>query len=144
MKSRVRSPGEGPDKDKVWLVSFWADWCETCNFLEPTLASLSVKYGFGPDGVEFGKVDVVKYPELAEEFRIDTSGTTSQLPSVVMFYRGLEVKRLPPFKSDGTVVKTKIDRKGIEKYFELENGAGGMSFRKKKGGKVKGKSKRED
>ncbi|GMH82111.1 hypothetical protein TrVE_jg12981 [Triparma verrucosa] len=127
LKSRVRKPTSTADKSAVWLVAFWADWCETCTFLEAMLASLSIKYS--KSGLEFGKVDVVKYPELAEEFRIDTSGTSWQLPTIILFYKGVEVKRLPPFKSDGTVVKTKMDEKGVTKFFELDKDVSEMSFK---------------
>jgi thiol-disulfide isomerase/thioredoxin len=141
MKNRVRSPESKAEGRRVWIVAFWADWCETCNFLEAMLASLSMKYSSEPgmrkreDGLSFGKVDVVKYPELAEEFRIDTSGTSWQLPTLILFYKGVEVRRLPPFKSDGTVVKTKMDVKGVVKYFELDTSVGEMSFKGKGGGK---------
>ncbi|GMI16284.1 hypothetical protein TrLO_g11942 [Triparma laevis f. longispina] len=133
LKSRVRKPEGAADKSAVWIVAFWADWCETCTFLEAMLASLSIKYSKA--GLEFGKVDVVKYPELAEEFRIDTSGTSWQLPTIILFYKGVEVKRLPPFKSDGTVVKTKMDEKGVTKFFELDKDVAEMSF---KSGKARG------
>ena len=113
-------------------MAFWADWCEKCQFLEAMLASLSLKYS--KDGLAFGKVDVVKYPELAEEFRIDTSGTSWQLPTIILFYKGVEVKRLPPFKADGTVVKTsRMDENGVVKVFELDKPVEDMSF--KRGGK---------
>ena len=109
------------------------------------MASLSMKFSREPgmakrdDGLSFGKIDVVKYPELAEEFRIDTSGVSWQLPTIILFYKGVEVKRLPPFKSDGTVVKTKLDEKGVIKYFELDKSVKDMSFKMtkgKKGGKA--------
>ena len=35
----------------------------------------------------------VRFPEIAEEFSIDTSVYTKQLPTVAMFYRGREVRR---------------------------------------------------
>jgi len=132
MKSRVRTPKLKGDQKIVWVVAFWADWCEKCQFLEAMLASLSLKYS--KDGLAFGKVDVVKYPELAEEFRIDTSGTSWQLPTIILFYKGVEVKRLPPFKADGTVVKTsRMDENGVVKVFELDKPVEDMSF--KRGGK---------
>ena len=40
----------------------------------------------------FTKVDVVRFPELAAEFSVDTSAMTKQLPTVALFYRGREVK----------------------------------------------------
>lgn len=138
-KSRVREASDKEDAKTVWVVAFWADWCEKCQFLEAMFAGLSLKYR--KSGLAFGKVDVVKYPELADEFRIDTSGMSWQLPTIILLYKGVEVKRMPPFKSDGTVVKTsRIDEKGIVKVFELDKDVQDMSFRSiGKGNKKKNK-----
>ena len=134
LKSRVRTPKQKSDKSTVWVVAFWADWCEKCQFLEAMFSSLSLKYA--KEGLAFGKVDVVKYPELATEFRIDTGGYSWQLPTIILFYKGVEVKRLPPFKSDGTVVKTsRMDEKGVAKVFELDKPVEEMSFKRKRGKK---------
>ena len=38
------------------------------------------------------------------------------------------MKRLPPFKGDGSVVKTVMDWKGVTAFFELEKKVKEMSF----------------
>jgi len=128
-ETRVRDPQSPEDKSNVWIVGFWADWCETCQYLEAMFSMLSVKYGGKGEERVFGKVDIVRYPELAERFRIDTSGTSWQLPTIILFYKGKEIKRLPPFKSDGTVVKTTFEEKGVTKYFEMDSSVRDCSFR---------------
>ena len=65
-----------------------------------------------------------------------------QLPTIILFYKGKEIKRLPPFKSDGSVVKTTFEEKGVIKYFEMEGSARNCSFRKGRGRK-KGGEKEE-
>lgn len=54
------------------------------------------------------------------------------------------MKRLPPFKSDGTVVKTKMDEKGVVKYFELERSVTDMSFKMTKSSVARGKQKTKE
>jgi thioredoxin-like negative regulator of GroEL len=61
--------------------------------------------------LKFAKIDVARYQELADEFNIDTSGSSSQLPTVILFTGGKEDRRLPAFK-DGQVVKTLLDKVG--------------------------------
>lgn len=36
----------------------------------------------------FGRVDVVAYPEVAEDLNIDTGGTSKQLPTLALFACG--------------------------------------------------------
>ena len=74
-ETRVRSaPKESADRRAAWVVAFWADWCPGCQVLEAMVAGLSVRYGGAGGGGKrmFGKVDVVRFPEMAERFRIDT------------------------------------------------------------------------
>jgi len=56
---RVRNPAEESDRKMVWIVAFWADWCENCQFLDAMWGMLSCKFGDGKSR-SFGKVDVVR------------------------------------------------------------------------------------
>ena len=69
------------------------------------------------------------------------SGTSWQLPTLILFYKGLEVCRLPPFKSDGTVIKTTMDEKGVVAYFELDKSVGKEEWRRRRRAGKKGKGK---
>lgn len=70
--------------------------------------------------LRFATVDLAQWPELGERFTIDTSGTSWQLPTLMMFEAAKESSRLPPLKPDGTVEKVKIDSEGIRAYFKLD------------------------
>ena len=52
----------------------------------------------------FGKVDVTRYPEAAQKYRISTSSFSRQLPTVVLLDGGLEVTRRPGFDEKGRLV----------------------------------------
>lgn len=53
------------------LVVFWASWCPSCRFLDPTIEELAKEY---QAKVKIGKIDVDKSPrlaqKLAQEFRL--------------------------------------------------------------------------
>jgi len=117
------------DEAKSWIVAFWASWCPDCFFFEPVFAQLSVE--FSNKQREFGVVDLELYPELAEQFAIDKSTSSSQLPTLILFHKGREVRRLPAFKDDGKVKMTILDKKGVIAYFELDKEPSETSFAKK-------------
>jgi len=95
---------------------------------------------YSNDNFSFGKIDVGRYQDIAEQFTIDTSATsTLQLPSLIMFKKGEEHNRLPQFKSDGQVIKTVLDEKGIVAVFHLGKDTGNT---KKNPKKAKAKSKK--
>ena len=44
-------------------------------------------------------MDVGRYPEIAEQYHINTSALARQLPTVIMFQNGEEVGRVPAIVS---------------------------------------------
>jgi len=60
--------------------------------------------------LKFAEIDVARWSEAAKEFNIDTGGMSLQIPSVILFENCKEHSRLPPFKPDGTVAPTKLDK----------------------------------
>lgn len=63
-----------------------------------------------------------KLPELAEKYKINTSGWTSQLPTVILLEDGEEVTRFPPVDPSGKHSKVvKYDYKILLRYFDLES-----------------------
>lgn len=107
------------DKNKSWLVFLYADWCENCHYFGPMFAELSLRYS--RKNLSFGKIDVGRYQDVADQHSIDiTAHTTLQLPTMILFKGGSEETRLPGFKSDGEVIKTILDRKGVIAVFGLE------------------------
>jgi len=111
------------DPRRAALVMFHCDWCKDCTLTEPIFSRIADRFRGGGGGggpYRFAKVDLVRFPELADEYAVDVSGTSKQLPTFILFYKGEEVKRMPTFKSDGQVVKTGFDVKGMMKWFELD------------------------
>ena len=68
----------------------------------------------------FGQIDIGKFPELAEVFKIDVSGMSNQLPSFILFENGKEKKRLPPLNKKNEVIKTIITKESMIRVFELD------------------------
>lgn len=116
-ESKVRSP-QGQDRKTLWLVVFHADWCEKCTVTEPLFAKLSTR--FSDERRRFAKVDLERYTDLAEEFSIDVSGFTKQLPTVIMFYKGRELRRLPALGKGGKPVASTLSESELVRWFELD------------------------
>lgn len=114
---RIRNP-QGDDKKVHWVVVFGADWCSKCGALEPLFARLSTKHT--DERRKWAKVDLEQLPALASEFSIsmDTWKNT-QLPTVMTFYRGKELKRLPLFSSSGKVVPCHFGEAEVVKVLQL-------------------------
>lgn len=67
-------------------------------------------------------VNVVKNPDIAQDYFINTSGVSRQLPTIVMFEDGYEVSRFPEINDEGKIGKVlKYDRRELAKFFDLEN-----------------------
>lgn len=107
------------DEDGVtWLVEFHAAWSPPCIHLEPTMAKLSLKYS--SQELRFGKLDLGRWPYVGKDYKISTSATSHQLPTLIMFEGGKEVARIPHVFQDGSFVKGRYREKDIVKGFDLE------------------------
>lgn len=105
------------DKRVMWLVLFYASWSgESKNFVH-VFADFALRYS--TPFLKFGRVNVF-HSSLAEEFNIDTSSSSFQLPSLILFKCGKEHRRLPPLNKKGEVVATVIGREGAKSYLNLE------------------------
>jgi thioredoxin 1 len=82
--------------DQPVLVDFWAEWCQPCHILSPTVESVAQKYE--------GKAKVVK-------LNVDDSNATAQrynikgIPTLVLFKGGSENDRVV-----GTTSKENVSR----------------------------------
>ena len=82
--------------DKPVLVDFWAEWCQPCKMLAPTVESVAQTYA--------DKAKVVK-------LNVDDSGATAQrygikgIPTLILFKGGNEADRVV-----GTTSKENISR----------------------------------
>lgn len=71
-------------RDVPVLVDFWAEWCQPCKTLSPTLEALANEYG---GAFELAKIDVDANQELSAQFGIQS------IPTVVAIKDGREVTR---------------------------------------------------
>ena len=85
-------------KNKTILVDFWAAWCMPCKMLAPVLNELAAEL---PKDKYIGKVDVEKYPNLSNRFKI------RGIPTMILFKDGKEIDRIVGVKTKASL-KAKI------------------------------------
>ena len=66
--------------DDTVIVDFWAEWCQPCHMLAPTIEALADEYD--ERGVTVAKVDIDANQDLARDY-----GITS-IPTVLVFSGG--------------------------------------------------------
>jgi len=106
------------DPKVTWLVTFYAAWSPSSVNFSPIFAKISANYGL--PNLKFGKLDVGRYPEVADKHLISTSALTRQLPTVIMFQEGKEVGRVPAIVA-GKVQKFMFKEEEIVQIFDLNN-----------------------
>ena len=67
------------------LVDFWAEWCQPCRMLTPTIAKIAADYGAR---VKVGKIDTDANHGIAAQFGINS------IPTVILFKGGKVEKKL--------------------------------------------------
>ncbi|GAA5810457.1 hypothetical protein MFLAVUS_003878 [Mucor flavus] len=95
-EKEVKKPAETkkPEIDsKYWIVMLYANWSVTCLNFEPVLAKLSIEYDL--PHLKFGQIDIDVYPNLAEEFGVSKDPASFDLPTLILFQQGKEIRRLP-------------------------------------------------
>ena len=87
---------DGFDKliEKEAIVDFYATWCGPCKMFGPVFEDVSLK-----NDINFVKVDVDKYSEIARKYGVMT------IPTVILFKDGVEVKRNIGFMSEQELSK---------------------------------------
>ena len=66
------------------LVDFWAEWCQPCKALTPTIEELAAEY---KGKVKIGKVDTDSNPEVPVKYGV------SAIPTIMLFQGGEVVKK---------------------------------------------------
>ncbi|XP_068751169.1 thioredoxin-related transmembrane protein 2-A-like isoform X2 [Montipora capricornis] len=107
------------DPSVTWLVEFYAPWCPPCVRFAPTFAELSLRYNHSH--LRFGKLDVGKYPIIAEKHKVDGSVVSKQLPSLILYEGGRETKRRPLVDRRGVVAPYTFTEVNIERDFNLRD-----------------------
>ena len=77
------------NSDKQVLVDFWATWCGPCKMIAPVIEELSTEL---EGKVVVGKIDVDENQDLAVKYSV------MNIPTLLVFENGKEVKRLVGFK----------------------------------------------
>lgn len=67
------------ESDQPVLVDFWAEWCQPCKMLSPTIDELAADYS---GRVKVGKVDTDSNREVSVQYGI------SSIPTVMLFKNG--------------------------------------------------------
>ena len=86
--------------EKPVLVDFWAEWCQPCRVLAPTIESLAKDYG---DRVKIGKLNVDENGMVAERYHI------RGVPTVLIIKNG-EVKEQVVGLTSKTNLSNLIDK----------------------------------
>ena len=85
------------DSGKPVMVDFWAEWCQPCKMLAPTIEEIAGEY---EDQVVVGKLNVDDNPNTAANYGI------RGIPTLLFFKEGKVVQQL-------VGVKTKADIKKV-------------------------------
>ena len=65
--------------DRLVLVDFWAEWCEPCKAMMPTLDEIA---GEMQSELTIAKIDIETSPELAQQYNVRA------VPSLMLFRGG--------------------------------------------------------
>jgi thioredoxin 1 len=71
--------------EKPVLVDFWAEWCQPCHMIAPTVEALAEEYG---DRIRVAKVDVDANPMATHKY--DIRG----IPALLLFKDGQVVEQM--------------------------------------------------
>jgi thioredoxin 1 len=73
------------------LVDFWAEWCQPCRMLAPTIEKLAAEY---VGKVKVGKVDTDSNRDISLKYQI------SAIPTVILFKKGQVAQKFVGLRSE--------------------------------------------
>ncbi|KAD4983165.1 hypothetical protein E3N88_19836 [Mikania micrantha] len=76
--------------NKLMVIDFWAEWCEPCKAIDPTIQELADRFS----DVDFIKIDVDKLPNVAKTYEVKA------MPTFVLLKKGKERDRIVGVKKD--------------------------------------------
>jgi len=82
--------------DKLALIDFWAEWCQPCKMLAPTVEEIAGEY---EGKVLVGKLNVDDNPATATKYGI------RGIPTLLLFKGGQVVQQLVGVKSKAEIKK---------------------------------------
>ncbi|GAA0152314.1 oxidoreductase [Lithospermum erythrorhizon] len=102
---------------KFWLVEFCALSTPECISTSSFFPELSITYS--NKLLSFGTVDLGLFPNAAEKFGISLA-SLSQLPTYILYERGMEAKRYPEQNFERTSFSPPMTKKILCQHFELD------------------------
>ncbi|HAX47173.1 MAG: thioredoxin [Nitrospinaceae bacterium] len=82
--------------DKLVILDFWAEWCQPCKMLSPTVEEIAGEY---EATVKVGKLNVDDNPETATKYGI------RGIPTLLFFKGGQVVQQMVGVKSKAEIKK---------------------------------------
>ena len=120
------------NNDSYYLVMFHNKWDAKCHFFEPQFCNLSMTYDDNnadddhtenrSTRIKFASLDIANCPDLACTLLIvdEQSGEPQQLPALIMFQNGQEVRRLPQVNDMGKAIQCSIHEDVVIRHFDLD------------------------
>ncbi|XP_030639697.1 thioredoxin-related transmembrane protein 2-A [Chanos chanos] len=105
------------DSRVTWLVEFYTNWSPECQSFAPVFADISLKYNCA--GLKFGKVDIGRYADVAQRYRVNPSPLSRQLPSLLLLQGGRELMRRPQVDKKGRAITWSFTEENIIREFSL-------------------------
>ena len=88
--------GDVIGSDLPVLVDFWAEWCQPCKMLAPTVEEIAGEY---KDKIKVGKLNVDDNPSTATKYGI------RGIPTLLFFKGGKVVQQVTGVKSKAEIKK---------------------------------------
>ncbi|XP_075258197.1 thioredoxin-related transmembrane protein 2-like [Convolutriloba macropyga] len=107
------------NKKTSWLIEFYANSSQPCIKMSPHFSEVSHSYSL--KNLNFGKIDVYRYPNVAEKYNISNGLLRSDLPTMIFFQNGEPLARRPAKTSKGTILNVLPSTKSIVSNFDLNN-----------------------
>jgi len=107
------------NKRCVWMIEFFTSWSPECRRVTPVFGELSEKFTL--PNLRFGKLDVGRFKQEADRFRINVHPTSKQLPTVSLFREGKEVRRRPMIGGGGRAIPFVFSEERFIMDYDLNN-----------------------
>ncbi|VDN02058.1 unnamed protein product [Thelazia callipaeda] len=102
----------------TWIIFFYTAWSPDCKHVSPVFAELSDRFNL--PNLRFAKLDVGRWSQEANRFRINAHPTSRQLPTISLFKEGKEVQRRPIVRNRRAVPFT-FSKENCVLAFDLNN-----------------------